>query len=220
MQLIDTLAHKAFDMKIYAIALFLLFSIGLEAQTYVRNFEATVHSSDVGYTTAKKTVTGDVVQYDIKSVVSIEVLFTISIVYNAQASYKGGVLISSSASVHVNGHLQRSVVTEKVGDYYKIVSDEHETKLYKDIPYSTAKMYFNEPTGVTSVYSESEGIMKTMVKTSDGKYKVKDAQNDENSTTYGYSSEQGVNNILVIKEHMPDLILKQVRVLPTTDKTD
>jgi hypothetical protein len=116
--------------------------------------------------------------------------------------------------------VQRSVVTEKVGDYYTIVSDDHQTKLYQDIDFSTAKLYFNEPTGVNSVYSESEGIMKTMVKTSDGKYKVKDAQNDENSTTYGYSSEQGVNNILVVKEHLPDLTLIQVRELPASDTTD
>lgn len=204
-------------MKIYSISLFLLLTIGVQAQTYVRNFEATVHSSDVGYTTATKTVSGDVTQYDIKSVVSIEVLFTISIVYKAQASYQDGILLSSSAVVHVNGHLQRSVVTEKVGDYYTIVSDEHETKLYQNIEYSTAKMYFNEPTGVSSVYSESEGIMKKMVKTSDGKYKVKDAENADNSTTYGYSSEQGLNNILAKKEHMPDLTLKHVREIPKTD---
>ncbi len=205
-------------MKTLSFLLFICLSWNLQAQTYVRNFEAKASGNQVGHVKATKIVDGNIIQYKVESEINVHVLFTVNITYKAQASYKEGIMMSSSASIYINGHLQNSVVTDKTGDFYTIVEDEHTTKLYEEIQFSTAKMYFTMPVDQRKVYSESEGMMKPMVKTSDGKYKVKDPEESDNITVYGYSSEQGVNDIVISKTHLPDVKMKHVReVVPEDD---
>lgn len=198
-------------MKIIAVSFLLCLSLGIQAQTYVRNFEAKASGDQVGKVKATKTVDGNIIQYQVESEIKIKVLIPVNVIYKAQASYNEGVLMSSSASVYINGVLQNSVITEKSGSYYTIVEDQHTTKLYEEIKFSTAKMYFTKPVDQREVFSESEGIMKPMVKTSDDKYKVKDPENEDNITVYGYSSDQGVNDIVISKSLLPDVKLKHVR---------
>lgn len=198
-------------MKYIILSALLALCISVQAQTYVRNFEAKANGKQVGHVKATKIVDGDLIQYLVESEVKMHILFTVNVTYRAQASYKGGVLISSSASVYVNGHLQNSVVTEKTGSHYTIVEDEHTTKIYDEITMSTAKMYFNRPADLRKVYSESEGIMKPLVETSEGKFKVKDPASADNVTVYGYSSDQGVHDIVITKTHLPDVKMTHVR---------
>jgi hypothetical protein len=202
-------------MKILPILFFVCVSWTIQAQTYVRNFEARASDAQVGKVKTTKITDGTIIQYHVDSEINIHVLFIVNITYKAQASYNEGVLVSSSASVFINGHLHNSVVTEKVDSCYTVVENEHSTKLYEEIKFSTAKMYFTKPVGQSKVYSESEGIMKPMVETSEGKYTVKDPKNSDNITVYGYSSEQGLNDIVISRIHLPDVKIKQVReVIP------
>lgn len=200
-------------MKIISVVFFVCLSWTIQSQTYVRNFEARASDAQVGNVKATKIMDGKITQYQVESEIIIHVLFAVNITYKAQASYNEGILMSSSASVFINDHLHNSVVTEKTGNYYTIVEDEHTTKMYEEIKFSTTKMYFTEPVDQKEVYSESEGIMKSIVKTTDGKYKMMDPENSDNITVYGYSSEQGVNDIAISKTHLPDVKLKHVRVV-------
>lgn len=202
-------------MKILLILFFVCLIWTIQAQTYVRDFEARASDNQVGKVKATKIIAGNIIQYQVESEIKIHVLFAVNITYKAQSSYNEGVLMSSSASIFINGHLHNSVLTEKTVSCYTVVENKHTTKLYEEIKFSSAKLYFAKPVDHAEVYSESEGIMKPIVKTADGKYTVKDPKNSDNITVYGYSSKQGLNDIVISRIHLPDVQMKHVReVIP------
>ncbi len=186
-------------------------AISAYTQTYTRFFDAKANDKLVGHIKAQKVVSGEVETYSVESEINVNYVFRVNVTYRVQSVYKQSMLISSSASVYINGHLQNSVTTEWKDDHYEINDSGHTTRLYEQIKFSTAQIYFNEPIGQRTLYSESEGIMKTLVKTADEKYKVKGPSKPENNTLYGYSSEQGLNSIEMNRHLMPTVIAKHVR---------
>lgn len=192
-------------MKSVLIAFFTIFCLSANAQTYLRNYK--VESSDklVGKIAATRAVDGDYVQYDVTSTVVMTILFEIKVEYKLQATYKNDVLVSSSATVYLNGRTQSDMNCERTGDHYTLLSDGHTTRIYEDIKWSSAKLYFNKPDDVRKVFSETDGTFKTLSKTSDGKYLLKDPEKDANINTYSYSSDQGLNQIIIERSLLPTL---------------
>lgn len=192
-------------MKSIFIAFFTIFCLSANAQTYLRNYK--VESSDklVGKISATRSVDGDFVQYDITSEVVMTILFEIKVEYKLQATYKNDILVSSSATVYLNGRTQSDMNCERTGDHYTLVSDGHTTRIYEDIKWSSAKLYFNKPDDVRKIFSETDGTFKDLSKTSDGKYILKDPEKDSNMNTYSYSSDQGLNQIIIERSLLPTL---------------
>lgn len=192
-------------MKSIILALFAMVCLSANAQTYQRNYK--VESSDklVGKISATRSVDGDYVQYDVTSTVVMTILFEIKVEYKLQATYKNDVLVSSSATVYLNGSTQSDLNCERTGDHYTIVSDGHTTRIYEDIKWSSAKLYFNKPDQVRKVFSETDGTFKTLSETADGKYLLKDPEKDSNVNTYSYSSDQGLNQIIIERSLLPTL---------------
>lgn len=192
-------------MKYAFLFLSLVLCLSAKAQTYQRNYE--VKSSDklVGKISATRKAEGDYVQYNVTSHVEMTILFTVNVDYKLQATYKNDVLVSSSATVYLNGRTQSDLNCERTGDHYTLVSDGHTTRIYEDIKWSSAKLYFNRPDDVRKVFSETDGSFKNLSKTADGKFILKDAENDKNVNTYTYSSDQGLHEILIERALLPTL---------------
>lgn len=192
-------------MKSVLLVFFTIFCLSANAQTYLRNYK--VESSDklVGRIAATRSVDGDYVQYDVTSTVAMTILFEIKVEYKLQATYKNDVLVSSSATVYLNGRTQSDMNCERTGDHYTLLSDGHTTRIYEDIKWSSAKLYFTKPDDVRKVFSETDGTFKTLSKTADGKYLLKDPEKDSNINTYSYSSEQGLNQIIIERSLLPTL---------------
>ncbi len=192
-------------MKSIVIAFLTIFCLSANAQTYLRNYK--VESSDklVGKISATRSVDGDYVQYDITSVVVMTILFEVKVEYKLQAIYKNDILVSSSATVYLNGRTQNDMNCERTGDHYTLVSDGHTTRIYEDIKWSSAKLYFHKPDDVRKVFSETDGTFKNLSETADGKFLLKDPEKDSNMNTYSYSSDQGLNQIIIERSLLPTL---------------
>lgn len=192
-------------MKSAFIALFSIFCLTANAQTYQRNYKVESGDKLVGKIAATRSVDGDYVQYDVTSKVVMTILFEIKVEYKLQATYKNDVLISSSATVYLNGRTQTDMNCERTGDHYTLVSDGHTTRIYEDIKWSSAKLYFNKPKDVRKIFSETDGTFKNISETADGKFILKDPDKEANMNTYTYSSDQGLNQIIIERSLLPTL---------------
>lgn len=198
-------------MKALFFSLALLVAFSANAQTYLRNYE--IESSDkvVGGITATRSIDGDFIEYNVTSDVSMTILFEVNVSYKVQAIFKNNILVSSSATVYLNGNPQNDVICERTGDHYTIVADGHTTKIYEDIKFTSASLYFNKPAGVRKVFSETDGTFKTVSETSEGKFKLKDPEKEKNVNTYTYSSDQGLQSIIIDRMLLPTLKVTGVR---------
>jgi hypothetical protein len=198
-------------MKYFFSLLFVFSFFFGHSQVYTRNYEIKAGDNVIGNVRAVKHDEGSVVQYDVTSEVKYKLLFTIEVSYKVQASYKDGKLVSSSATVYLNGDIQNTVDIEKTGDHYTVVKDGHTTRIYQDINFSSAKLYFSRPDEIKSVLSETEGRLMNLSKTADEKFKLRDPEKSSSLNTYDYSSDQGLHSIEIERRLFPTLKLYHVR---------
>ena len=198
-------------MRLFLLCLAVVFSLSANAQTYLRNYEIESDDKVVGGITATKSTEGDYTEYNVTSEVAMRIIFQINVSYKAQAVYKNNILVSSSATIYLNGAIQNDVSCQRTGDHYTVVVDGHTTRIYEDIEWSSAKLYFNKPKGARKVFSETDGDFKTIGETADGKFVQRDPQKDKNVNTYTYSSDQGLHSILFKRMLLPDLTVTSVR---------
>jgi len=183
----------------------------LFGQVYSRNFEVKSGDKRVGEIHATKHASGEVVQYEVSSDVYMTMLFSIHVSYKVQANFKEGVMVSSSATVYINDRVQNDVNVVRTGDHYTVEMDGHTTRIYDDIKFSSAKLYFSKPEDIKKVFSETNGIMKTLTETADGNFRLKDPDSNSSVNTYSYSSEQGLHSIIIERSLFPTLEVKHVR---------
>ena len=62
------------------------------------------------------------------------------------------------------------------------------------------------------VFSETNGVMKNLSKTSEGDFRLKDPEKNSAVNTYNYSSEQGLHSIIIERSLFPTLKVSHVRV--------
>ncbi|MCA1762310.1 MAG: DUF6134 family protein [Cryomorphaceae bacterium] len=198
-------------MKALLLALAICISTALSAQVYTRNYEVKSSDKRVGEVTAVKHADGDLEQYDISSDVYMTLLFKIHVSYKVQANFKDGILVSSSATVYLNERIQDEVDVMRTGDHYTVTTNGHKTRIYGDIEYSSAKLYFSRPDEVKKVFSETNGELKDLVKTSDGNFRLKNPEKESEVNTYKYSSDQGLHSVLIERSMFPDIKLVHVR---------
>ena len=198
-------------MKSFLVALSVFFCLSANAQIYLRNYEISSSDKVVGGIEATRTPEGDYVRYDVTSEVTMRILFEIKVSYKVQAIYKSGVLVSSSATVYLNGNVQNDVNVERTGDHYTVVADGHTTRIYEDIKCSSALLYFNKPKDTRKVFSETDGAFRDLSETADGKFKSRDPENENNVNTYIFSSDQGMQSVILERPLLPTLKVTGVR---------
>lgn len=198
-------------MRAFFIGLTILFSLSANAQTYLRNYQIESDDKVVGGITATRSVEGDYMEYNVTSEVKMRIIFEINVSYKVQAIYKNEILVSSSATIYLNGAIQNDVSCERTGDHYTVEVDGHTTRIYEDIKWSSAKLYFTKPKDARKVFSETDGSFKNIGETADGKFVQRDPQRDKNVNTYTYSSDQGLHSILFKRMLLPDLTVTSVR---------
>jgi len=199
------------NMKSILFVVGTLFCLSANAQIYLRNYEISSSDKVVGGISATRTPEGDYVRYDVSSEVSMRILFEVNVSYKVQAIYQNDVLVSSSATVYLNGNVQNNVNCQRTGDHYTIVADGHTTRIYEDIKWSSALLYFNKPKDVRKIFSETEGIFKNLSETADGKFKLKDPEKETIVNTYTFSSDQGLQSIILERPLLPTLKIVGVR---------
>lgn len=188
-----------------------LFTLSTHAQTYTRKYEVKSSDKRVGQVVAERSIEGEIEQYTVNSDVTMSMLISINVSYKVQATFKKGILISSSATIYLNGSVQDNVDVERKDDHYEVKVNGHITRIYQHITASSASLFFKKPTGIKMVFSETSGYLKPLTETADGKFKLRDPEKESTLNTYTYSSEQGLNNIEIERAIFPLLNVVYVR---------
>lgn len=129
--------------------------------------------SKVGEIEVKRTMNNGIENIEIKSSAKANMLVK-KIEYNSimKATYKDGVMLYGSGRNEENGEVENYCTTKKNGTNYEIVADGENRSLSGDIKFSISSLYFNEPKGLTKIYSEVWGQYLDIKDNKDGSYTV------------------------------------------------
>jgi hypothetical protein len=134
----------------------------------------------------------------------IKMLITIDVKYTLQSFYRNGELVSNSIKMYRNDELHSFAKTTKVGSQYKFTKDETESIYDKRISFSESLLYFNEPIKIKTIYSEFDGIEKTIIESTNGHYKIR---NPLNGNVSEYFYEKGTLSTAIVHFQMMTLYL-------------
>lgn len=209
--------RKLYPYSIMASAIFALCSWSLHdhavAQTApaeaVEKHYYEVRSGDktVGEVLAEKKTVGDVTRYEVRSNVTISMVFKVHVAYKVIATYRDGVMEASTATVYVNGSAKDQVDALRSGDHYQVVIDGDITLFYGDITASSATLYFDKPEVGAAMFSETSGVLKVFTAMRDGRLMLRDPDSDSNHNTYLYENDHLLSEVAIERFLYPSLSL-------------
>jgi len=162
-------------MRITLLFLFIILSIHCNSQTM--NYKITSKETTIGNLSVKRTADNNTVQIEVLSEIEVKLFITIDIKYKLNSTYKNNELFFSSVTTYVNDKVNSITTTKKNEEYYSVTKDEHSTKYLNEIKISDALLYFVEPKGMTKLFSEFDGISKSIKKIGKNKYQIRNPKN-------------------------------------------
>jgi len=167
---------------IFILLAFILLTIKLNAQTLV--YDITSKNKQIGQLSISKTQEKELIKIEMTSEVNVHLYILIDLKYRLTAYFRNDSLIFSSVTTYVNGKRHSSSTTEKTVENYSLTKDGHLSKLYYQISYSGALLYWKEPINVANVYSEFDDIEKPIKKVGSSKYQLTDPKSGHKNTYY------------------------------------
>jgi hypothetical protein len=147
----------------FALLTFFLFPVLLaNAQTVTREYDVISNKEKVGSVVAVNRELNGFEHYLITCEMSVRMILKINVSYNLKASFKNGFLMSSAATMYLNGKIQSQVQVERSGTNYVMIKDGVTEIITEPIEYSSARLYFHLPDGDKKVFSETDGTFKTL----------------------------------------------------------
>jgi hypothetical protein len=177
--------HPVLKQIWWIICLFLIFISPLTAQEIILNYDLVYKGDVVG--SLKHYQKRNVDNTFIKMVSTARLRFILNLhVYSEEESlFKGGRLLYSNIHRKVNGKTKGNKQTRLAGEYYETFS-EGKTGLvhYKKIDFSLNMLYFQEPVGIGSVYSDNFQQFIAVKKVKDHTYHVEFPDGNYNYYSY------------------------------------
>lgn len=155
----------------------------------INTYKISSNNSSVGNLAVTQTKNNNLLQIEVISEVNIKVFIKVDIKYKLNCTYKDNELLFSSVTTYINGKLHTTSKTEKSGDYYTITNDGHASKFLHKITYSGALLYFTEPKGISTIYSEFHAIEKSIKPLGNHKYQITNPKNGQLSE---YTYQNGI----------------------------
>lgn len=166
----------------------LLLSFRLSAQSTVYKFDVLMNGDLIGTLTATKNTTGKKVVKNLSNTTKTKVfLLSIHVESEIYASYENDILTGSFAYRHVNRGAENIETTVKLlpDKRYKVAKNGVEKFLPSDaIRYTVVDLYFKEPKGLTSVFSNTHGDFIKMASISPNQYEITLPDGKKNIFTY------------------------------------
>ncbi len=150
------------------------------------HYEVIRNGDVIGDLYANKGLNGSNMDYSTESTVRIKMLMTFSLYSKVTGSFRNGVLVSGSALRKVNGKDRVNTVISWDVNHYLIKEDDERHEVKEQILYTTARLYHDEPTGVTTVFSENFRKFITLKELKPHYYELK--LPDGNSNFYSYAN--------------------------------
>lgn len=139
-----------------------------------RNYDVILFGKKIGSTTVERIDKGNgIVNYKLTSSSEVEILFSKKTSYmNSDVLFKDGKLYSSYVKNIKDGVTEITNVLWEATKYI-IKKGSEVLHLDKQLDYSSINLYFSEPVGRTSIFSERLGGFTTFKKTAEGVYECK-----------------------------------------------
>lgn len=192
--------------RVCGAALLLLFGVfHMQAQTGTFGIW---HGGDlVGRVAVSRTVTGDRTHYVMNSLSSVVLLWSRVITTVCTSEYKGENLVACHTSVHVNGAVRDSshLRTGRDGTH-GYVHPGRTTQSPCTTPWSTTRMYYEEPVHQQTVFVESVLGECPLLRTGEGTYRL--TLPDKSVNHYVYRD--GVLLEIRVDRSLFDLVFRRV----------
>ncbi|MCK4676913.1 MAG: hypothetical protein KAT48_02165 [Bacteroidales bacterium] len=167
-------------------------------------YDIIVGGHKVGEFTTGKIEKGDTIVYKLQSKASVHLFVETTITYHLTSIYVKEKLIESTNKTYKNGDLHSSTTVKWSNGQYTIIKNGHTTTLDSPITFTSAALYFSEPSGVNRVFSESAGFYNKIEKNDTDNYSVINADNHHVSH---YTYEDGTPTKVEIEHHLFDFTL-------------
>ena len=164
-----------FNFK-YIIPFFLLSTTSSDnTVTEVENisFKIIKKNSSIGYIYIEKTSINQTTTYIINSEVNTKVIFNFNAIGNEKSIYKEDTLIFSSVFRKLNNKVKVNQSLSFInGKYYLNLADKKESIGIDIITRNIVTLFFFEPVGIDTVYSDKQNKMLNIYQVGNRKYKV------------------------------------------------
>ena len=161
----------------------------------------------VGRVAVSRTVTGEHTHYAMNSLSSVVLFWSRVITTVCTSEYEGNTLVACHTSVHVNGAVRDSSHLRTGHDGTRGYVHPGRTTLSPcTTPWSTTRMYYEEPVDQQSIYVESVLHECPLVRTGDGTYRLTLPDNKVNHYVY----RDGVLQEIRVDRSLFDLVFRRV----------
>lgn len=174
-------------MKLFSLALFLviqtLYGFGQTA-----NFSIFSTDKDLlGNLKVVSTKSDTATTISVTCLFTVKLLITIDVRYILTTVFKENQLYTGEIRTYRNNELHSAMNTDKVGNHYIFTKDGKQSVYANPILFSESMLYFNEPNDLASIYSEFDGVEKSIFEPSLGHYRIRNPLNG-NFSDYFYES--------------------------------
>ncbi|MBL7923937.1 MAG: hypothetical protein JNL88_07045 [Bacteroidia bacterium] len=156
-----------------SLVFFILFQFLLqlsEAQTL--HYTVRLGDEVMGKMTAVRSVSGKTL-YSIESLINVQKMITVDLFYRIEAQFEKQILTRSSAIEKANGKEHTKSETRRILNGYNVITKKaSKTIPHKGINYNLCTLYFHEPEGRTSVWSDTFGEMLGIKPAGEHKYEL------------------------------------------------
>ncbi|MCB9283269.1 MAG: hypothetical protein H6563_04280 [Lewinellaceae bacterium] len=169
------------------------FSFSPAASVESATFDILYHDRVIGELVSSRERTGNQEIYRNTTTIRTRVFTQIEVQYQSRVVYQDGILQEATVTSLFNGDVYDNVKTQKVGNDYQFYKDgKLKRTLQGPITFSAQQMYFKEPAGISSAYSEEAGVFHTIKADDKAKYsKI----NSRGRTNYFYYENQYLKKI-------------------------
>ena len=148
----------------------LLLSICLSAQPMVRHYKIMRKGSEVGWAKVEKQTDSNTTTITMTNDVKLRFIFSYESTAKEISWFRDGKLQHSYYYRKTNGSIKADRHMYLVNDGYEVGESRKEKLNIGPVAYNTLSMYFQEPIGMTSVYSDNHQCFLALRKESDGGY--------------------------------------------------
>jgi len=197
-------------MKKSLFYIFIFFSFQLFSQTVVDSLQykiTTENGISLGRLKVIQNKVDDVIETNVTSRTKIKLFVTVDLTYNLYSIYKDKHLFHSLVSVYLNKRLHSKTKVDRIGDTYQIFKNGQKTYLNKVVIYSGSLLYFKEPLGLTQIFSEFDGLIKSIDKIGPHQYRI---TNPINGKTSIYEYQDGILKQIIIHHKLLNVKIERL----------
>ncbi|MEL7535387.1 MAG: DUF6134 family protein, partial [Bacteroidota bacterium] len=176
----------------YSLFLLALFFSTPSVNAQILNYDVYYGDSQVGSMKVEKKHEGEKVILHSHGRVTLSLVFTLELEFIHHAEFKEGGLLSSLSKNLRGGDLTDMSSGYQKGTLYQNRVNDEVKQINLPIQFTVLSMYFAEPIGLKTIYSERTGTLLPVRKTSESHYEV--TQFNGNKTRYFYQN--GIVNLI------------------------